>query len=168
VVWVRDLASHVVRQGDITMVLTSALQPDHPVARHAWKHGDGVAVIALEVPDAAAAFAASTERGARAAFAPTEEHDEHGVLRHAAVHIYGDTLLRFVERAGYRGPFAPGFVALEEDVATPDIGLRQIDHIVGNVELGHMNEWVDFFSQALGFSQLVHFDDKTIATEYSA
>jgi 4-hydroxyphenylpyruvate dioxygenase len=165
---VRDLASHVVRQGDISIVLTSALTSEHPVARHAWKHGDGVGVIALEVPDAAAAFEASTSRGAKAALEPTEQHDDFGVLRHAAVHVYGDTLLRFVERADYAGVFAPGFVAVEGESHAPDIGLRQIDHIVGNVELGHMNEWVDFFSRALGFTQLVHFDDKTIATEYSA
>jgi 4-hydroxyphenylpyruvate dioxygenase len=163
----RELASHVLRQGDISLVLTSALQPDHPVARHAWKHGDGVGVIGLEVPDARAAFEASTSRGAVAAVEPIEESDELGVFRHAAVHAYGDTLLRFVERQSYRGAFAPGFTAIESPNGQ-GVGLRQIDHIVGNVELGQMNAWVDFFAKTMGFSQLVHFDDQAIKTEYSA
>ncbi|HVS16677.1 MAG TPA: 4-hydroxyphenylpyruvate dioxygenase [Thermoanaerobaculia bacterium] len=163
----RDTASYVMQQGKIRLVLTAALHPDHPVAHHVLAHGDGVAVIGLTVPDARKAFEESTRRGARPALEPTETNDDDGVLRVSAVHAYGDTLLEFVERGDYRGAFAPGFVRRAE-LNGAGVGLRTIDHVVGNVELGKMNEWVDFFANALGFSQLLHFDDKQIATEYSA
>ncbi len=164
----RDTASYVMEQGDIRFVLTTALSPGHPIARHVLDHGDGVGVIALEVPDAAHAFRESTSRGAVEAIKPTEEHDKNGVLRHAAIHAYGDTLIKFVERGDYVG-FAPGFQACQRArPASRGIGLTTIDHVVGNVELGAMNRWVQFFAETMGFIQLVHFDDKTITTEYSA
>ncbi len=164
----RDLASYVVRQGDIDLVLTTAFDPDHPAARHVARHGDGVCTIALEVPDAAASYREATRRGARGAAAPAEERDQHGVIRTAAVHAYGDTVLEFVERADYGGVFAPGYAARHNGAAQNGVGLRTVDHIVGNVELGKMNEWVEFFAKTLGFSQLVHFDEQAISTEYSA
>ena len=169
----REVASYVLEQGDIRFVLTTALGPDHEIARYVREHGDGVAVIALEVPDAARAFDESTSRGAEAAVGRTELTDEAGVLRYAAVHAYGDTLLKFVEREDYAGLFAPGFRPVAHggsDIGRgdPGFGLRAIDHIVGNVELGAMDRWVRFFAETMGFSQLVHFDDKKISTEYSA
>jgi 4-hydroxyphenylpyruvate dioxygenase len=163
----RDVASYVLQQGNIRLVLSSSLQGDDEISRHVARHGDGVKVIALEVPDAAAAYEAATTRGADGALEPTEGRDDRGVLRASAVRAYGDTWIKFVERGDYAGAFAPGF----EQTDTPNrngVGLHTVDHIVGNVELGRMNQWVDFFAHALGFSQLVHFDDKAISTEYSA
>jgi len=188
----RDAASYLLEQGDIRFILTTALAPEHPIARFVLEHGDAVAVIALGVPDAAQAFEESTRRGATAAVGPTEVTDESGVLRYAAIHGYGDTVIKFVEREDYAGRFAPGFrpsgatLGGSKDPPLPNItrrvgrggssdppahagaGLLAIDHIVGNVELGAMDRWVRFFADTMGFSQLVHFDDKKIATEYSA
>jgi len=165
----RDTASYLMEQGDIRFVLTSALSPSHPVAKHVQRHGDGVGVVALEVPGAAAAFRDTTSRGAAPAMEPAEAGDEHGTLREAAIHLYGDTLLKFVERADYRGGFAPGFHSTGRKASRADgVGLVAVDHIVGNVELGAMDTWVRFFAETMGFTQLVHFDDKTITTEYSA
>jgi 4-hydroxyphenylpyruvate dioxygenase len=156
-------------QGQIRFVLTTALAPDHAVARSAHEHGDGVGVIALEVPDAARAYEETTRRGAKGAIAPNEQADERGVLKASAIRAYGDTLLKFVERGGYGDGFAPGFVSVDGGRPGPEsAGLRSIDHIVGNVALGEMNEWAEFFARTMGFSQLVHFDDEAISTEYSA
>jgi 4-hydroxyphenylpyruvate dioxygenase len=162
----RDTASYVLEQGDIRFVLTSPLGPDHPIAHFINQHGDGVGIIALEVPDAESAFRETTTRGAEAAFALEESRDEKGVFRTAAIHLYGDTLMKFVERDDYAGAFAPGFQPLA-GAATKAV-LKAVDHIVGNVELGAMEKWVRFFADTMGFTQLVHFDDKTITTEYSA
>jgi 4-hydroxyphenylpyruvate dioxygenase len=163
----RDVASYVLEQGNIRFVLTSALGPEHPVASFVHEHGDGVGVIALQVPDAIAAFHETTGRGAQPAMLPEEIHDEKGVLRISAIHAYGDTVIKFVERDDFAGSFAPGFQPLP--VALKNGGsLKAIDHIVGNVELGAMEKWVQFFAETMGFTQLIHFDDKTITTEYSA
>lgn len=171
----RETASYVLEQGNIRLVLTTALGPDHPVARHAHLHGDGVGVIGLEVPDAASAYRESTKRGATGAIAPTQVEDDHGVLRYAAIRAYGDTLIKFVDRSDYQGPFMPGYAARNGAsgngngrVRHKGIGLAAIDHMVGNVELGAMNRWVKFFAETMGFSQLLHFDDRDISTEYSA
>jgi len=164
----RDTCSYLMEQGDIRFVLTSALSPDHPVAHFVLEHGDGVGVIALEVPDAAAAFRETTARGARPALEPTARTDDAGRIVEAAIHIYGDTRIRFVERRGYRG-FWPAFESTGKTPSPADaVGLELVDHIVGNVALGEMNTWVRFFAETMGFSQLAHFDDKTITTEYSA
>ena len=165
----REAASYVLEQGDIRLVLTTALDSSHPIAKHVCEHGDGVGVIALSVPDAAAAFHETTRRGAVAAIEPTEERDEHGTVRYAAIHAYGDTLIKFVDRDDYAGAFGPGFQPRTSTVpAGKPVGLTAIDHIVGNVELGGMDRWVHFFADTMGFTQLVHFDDKAISTEYSA
>ncbi|RPI50537.1 MAG: 4-hydroxyphenylpyruvate dioxygenase, partial [Acidobacteria bacterium] len=163
----RDSASYVLEQGDIRFVFTTPLGPDHAAAAFLQQHGDGVGVIALEVPDAAAAFHETTNRGAEPAMPPAEVRDEKGVLRTAAIHAYGDTLIGFVERDDYAGTFAPGFRPVPGTRATTGV-LKAIDHIVGNVELGEMEKWVRFFAETMGFTQLIHFDDKTISTEYSA
>jgi 4-hydroxyphenylpyruvate dioxygenase len=164
----RDCASYVLEQGEVRLVLTTALGPDHPVARGVQLHGDCVAAIGLEVPDAAQAYRESTRRGAMGAVAPREERDAWGTLRTSAVRGYGDTLIRFVERQDYAGPFAPGFEARRAAEPRPGVGLTAIDHVVGNVELGAMDRWTRFFAETMGFTQLVHFDDKSISTEYSA
>lgn len=166
----RRAASYVMAQGEIRLTLTAALGPDDPIARHVGLHGDGVAVIALRVPDAAAAYRATTARGATGAIAPAEATDDQGVLRFAAIRAYGDTLIKFVDRSDYRGVFAPGYEPRGDNESGPpaSVGLAAIDHLVGNVELGAMNRWVAFFAQTMGFSQLVHFDDADITTEYSA
>jgi 4-hydroxyphenylpyruvate dioxygenase len=164
----RDVVSYALEQGQVRLVLTAALSPDHEVSRFVFEHGDGVGVIALEVPDAAHAFRATTSRGAAAALEPTEEHDQNGTIRAAAIHGYGDTLIKFVERGDYRGRFSPGFEPVQSPVEPSSVGLAAIDHIVGNVELGGMDRWVRFFVETMGFTQLVHFDDKKITTEYSA
>ena len=165
----RDTASYLVEQGDIRLVLTTALSPSHPIARHVCEHGDGVGVIALEVPDAAAAFHETVTRGARPAVAPIDDKDDTGVVRYAAIHSYGETVIKFVERDDYAGTFAPGFQPRPRPAAICyPVGLQCIDHVVGNVELGGMERWVQFFAETMGFTQLVHFDDKAISTEYSA
>ena len=169
----RERASYVMEQGKIRLVLSTALGPDHAIARHVHLHGDGVAVIALTVPDVASAFHETTKRGATGAIAPSQEEDEHGVFRYSAIRTYGDTIIKFIDRSEYVGRFAPGYAAR---VGSPtgngrfasEVGLMHIDHMVGNVELGAMNRWVEFFANTMGFSQLVHFDDEDISTEYSA
>ncbi len=170
----RQSASYVMEQGKIRLVLTSALGPDHSIARHAYLHGDGVAVIAMEVGDAASAYRESTKRGATGAIPPTQVEDEQGVFRYSAIRCYGDTIIKFVDRSDYKGAFAPGYAARNGGNGkngrsrSKGIGLAHIDHMVGNVELGAMNRWVQFFAITMGFSQLLHFDDKDISTEYSA
>ncbi len=170
----RQTTSYVMEQRMIRLVLTAPLSPDHPVARHVHLHGDGVGIIALEVPDAASAYHETTKRGATGAIPPTQEKDEYGVLRYSAIHAYGDTLIKFVDRSEYNGVFAPGFQprnGFGESNSGRDhrgVGLAHVDHMVGNVELGAMNRWVQFFAATMGFSQLIHFDDQDISTEYSA
>jgi len=172
----RECASYVLEQGQIRLVLSSPLGPDQAMARYVHLHGDGVGIIGLEVPDAESAYYETTKRGATGAIAPTETHDEHGTLRFSAIHAYGDTLIKFVDRSGYHGGFAPTYQhnsGLNGNGRTAKgtykgVGLASIDHIVGNVELGAMNRWVQFFASTMGFSQLIHFDDQDISTEYSA
>jgi 4-hydroxyphenylpyruvate dioxygenase len=145
----RQRASYVMEQGKIRLILSTALNPDHPISRHVHLHGDGVAVVALEVPDAASAYQETTKRGATGAIPPTQEEDDHGVLRYSAVRAYGDTLIKFVDRSTYQGTFAPGYTPRSSNGAGSNgrhkgVGLAHIDHMVGNVELGAMNRWVQF------------------------
>lgn len=170
----RQQTSYVMEQGEIRLVLSTALSPDHPISHHVRLHGDGVAVIALSVPDASDAYEQTTRRGATGAIEPSQIDDEHGLLCYSAIRAYGDTLIKFVDRSAYNGPFAPGFTR-KEQMTSPGkngrnrgVGLAHIDHIVGNVELGAMNRWVDFFITTMGFGQIVHFDNDDISTEYSA
>jgi 4-hydroxyphenylpyruvate dioxygenase len=166
---VRDRTSRVLEQGRIRLVLTGALRPDHEIGVHQARHGDGVRAIALAVPDVEAAWAAALARGAAGLEPPREHSDEHGTLRTATIAAYGATLHRFVDRAGYAGPFAPGFAARGDDGADDDgAGLLDIDHIVGNVELGAMDAWVRFYEEVLGMREMLHLTDEAISTEYSA
>lgn len=162
----RRAASYVLQSGNIRFVVSAAYSPSSTIAAHHMVHGDGVKVIALEVDDVAQAWTATTERGAKSAWAPREEQDTSGVLRSAAIHTYGEVLHVFVDRSDYQGVFAPGYRPL--DLPAESAGLAAVDHIVGNVQLGQMNRWVNFYHQVLGFRQLLHFDDKDISTEYSA
>ncbi len=165
----RDRASYVLVQDKIRLVLTTAMQPDHPIAEHVVRHGDGVHDIALWVDDAEAAWRATTSRGARSVREPETISDENGEVRLASIGIYGDTVHTFVERRNYRGIFMPGFLPVEgEDVVSRPVGLKYIDHMVGNVGWGEMNRWVDFYRDVMGFRMFKHFDDKDISTEYSA
>ncbi|MEO7003608.1 MAG: 4-hydroxyphenylpyruvate dioxygenase [Ktedonobacterales bacterium] len=166
----RDRASYVMQQGKIRLVLTTALGPEGPIAEHVKLHGDGVKDIALEVPDAAQAYQAAIQRGARSAMEPTVTEDSFGRVKRAAIYTYGETLHSFIEREDYAGPFLPGYRALEvrPEQRAHEAGLAAIDHVVGNVEIGKMNEWVEFYERVMGFTQIIHFTDEAISTEYSA
>ncbi len=165
-------AGYVVKQGGITFVLVSPLRANHPEVQRLVQHGDGVSDIALQVDDVRQAYNLSVERGAVGVVGPQALTDEHGVYESATIRAYGDTTHTFVNRDRYHGAFAPGFVAIDPTryaAATyHPTGLLGIDHIVGNVEEGKMNEWVSFYQRVLGFEQLVSFDDQDISTEYSA
>jgi 4-hydroxyphenylpyruvate dioxygenase len=169
---VRHEAGYVLRQGDITFVLTSPLSDQHPESQRLIRHGDGVMDIALDVPDVRTTFEAAVARGATPVRPPEALEDEHGVFETATIKAYGDTTHTFVNRDRYRGVFSPGFTPIDPDRYDPatrhPVGLAAIDHIVGNVEEGKMNEWVEFYRKVMGFEQLVSFDDKDISTEYSA
>jgi 4-hydroxyphenylpyruvate dioxygenase len=168
---VRDKASYVLEQGDIRIVVTGALTADSPIAAHVRAHGDGVHDLAWLVDDAAAAFDAAVARGARPVRAPWTEHDDGGILKLATIATYGATQHTFVERARYRtGVLEPGYHTenLPPDPWGPATGLVSVDHVVGNVEQGRLDDWVHFYQAVMGFSQLVHYDDNQIATEYSA
>jgi 4-hydroxyphenylpyruvate dioxygenase len=165
---IRDRASHVLQQGRIRIVLTGALTPDHEIGRHAARHGDGVKVIALSVPDAERAYREAVARGAEGVREPWEASDEHGTVRMATIATYGETLHTFVDRSEYKGPFLPGYTARELASPAGDTGLLTIDHIVGNVELGAMERWVKFYEDVFGMTEMIHFSDDDISTEYSA
>jgi 4-hydroxyphenylpyruvate dioxygenase len=164
----RDRASYTLAQDKIRLVLTTPLHPDHPIADHIQRHGDGVRDIAFWVDDAAEAFEKAVARGAEPVQVPTVLEDAQGRVVLAGIRTYGETIHSLVERKDYRGPFLPGFQPTASRVVVPPIGLRYVDHCVGNVELGQMNRWVAFYRDVLGFTQLVSFDDKDISTEYSA
>ena len=164
----RDRASYVLQQGKVRFVLTTALRNDSEIARHVDKHGDGVRAIALWVDDARASWLETTARGAKSVQEPTIASDEHGTVVTASIAAYGDTVHTFVERTGYTGAFMPGFKAMPEDKVARPVGLKHIDHCVGNVGWNAMNEWVEFYSKVMGFGLYQHFDDADISTEYSA
>lgn len=164
----RRYASYVLEQGKIRLVLSTPYSPHDEMAAHLLLHGDGVKVIAMEVEDVDAAYRETTAHGATGVLTPTETRDEGGLLRTASIQGYGQTLFTFVERHDYAGAFRPGYQALPDDPTARPVGLAAIDHIVGNVELGKMNYWVNWFHKTMGFRQIVHYDDKVIHTEYSA
>ena len=165
---VRDRASYVLQQDKIKFVLTSSLQADSVISDHVKKHGDGVKVLALWVDDAAASFKATTERGAVAVAEPKTYSDDNGEVVMASIQTYGETIHTFVERKNYNGPFLPGFKTIESIIDVRPIGLKYVDHCVGNVGWGEMNKWVKFYEDVMGFKLLITFDDKDISTEYSA
>lgn len=164
----RDRASYVLQQNKIRFVLTTSLQPDSEINSHVKQHGDGVKVLALWVDDAAKSFQETVLRGAEIARSPQTIKDEHGEVVIASIKTYGDTIHTFVERKNYKGAFLPGFRPVKNNLKVTPIGLKHIDHCVGNVELGQMNKWVKFYEDVMGFKLLITFDDKDISTEYSA
>ena len=166
---VRDRASYVLQQDKIRLVLTTPLQPDHAITEHIKLHGDGVHDIALWVDEAGTAYRETTRRGAKGVMEPTTIKDQSGEVRKSAIAIYGDTIHTFVERRNYRGAFMPGYRAVEgPDLVSRPVGLKYIDHMVGNVGWGQMNVWVKFYEDVMGFKMFKHFDDNDISTEYSA
>lgn len=165
---IRDRVSYVLKQEKITLVLTTALRQDSAIAKHVALHGDGVKVLALWVDDAVKSFQETTSRGAEPAMQPQTIKDENGEVVIASIKTYGETLHTFVERRKYNGVFLPGYKPATSSFKSRPIGLKHVDHCVGNVELGKMNYWVDFYEKVMGFKLLVTFDDSDISTEYSA
>ena len=165
---VRDRASYVLEQGEIRLVLSSALRRDHEIGEFVLVHGDGVKDISLRVPDATEAYRQAVQRGARGVLEPTIVEDEHGRVELASIGTYGDVVHTFVNRGAYEGVYLPGYTAQPGGVEESDIGLLALDHIVGNVELGRMDKWVEFYEQVFGMTEMLHFSDEDISTEYSA
>lgn len=165
---IRDRASYVLRQGKIRLVLTSPLGRPSEISEHVSKHGDAVKVLALQVADATQAYRETITRGASSAREPTRIMDEFGEAVISSIKTYGDTIHTFVERKEYNGPFLPGYKVHKSTMKCDPAGLLYVDHCVGNVELGQMNNWIKFYEKVMGFRLLVTFDDKDISTEYSA
>ena len=165
---VRDRASYVLRQGEVTLVVTNSLSADHAISRFASTHGDGVRDIALRVRDAAEAYEVAVERGARSVSEPEWLEDDQGRVQVSSIGTYGEVVHSFIARDDYAGPHLPGYVAADDNGRSGGVGLTVLDHCVGNVELGKMDEWVGFYERVLGFENIIHYDDEQIHTEYSA
>lgn len=164
----KDQVSYVLQQDKIRLVLTSPLTPDSPINDHIVKHGDGVKVVALWVDDATKSWEETTSRGAKSFMKPEKIEDDNGYVIQSAIHTYGETIHYFIERKNYNGPFLPGYRKWGSEYNPEPVGLRYIDHMVGNVGWGEMNKWVEFYARVMGFAQLLSFDDKDISTEYTA
>jgi 4-hydroxyphenylpyruvate dioxygenase len=164
----KDKVSYVVQQGKIRLVLTSPLKSGGDINRHIDAHGDGVKTIALWVDDAAKSYDETTKRGAESYFAPKILRDEQGEVVISGIHTYGETVHVFVERSKYKGVFMPGYRKWDPFYKPKDVGLKFVDHMVGNVGWNEMNKWCAFYAKVMGFAQLVSFDDKDISTEYTA
>jgi 4-hydroxyphenylpyruvate dioxygenase len=164
----KDRVSYVLKQDKIRLVLTTALNSESPIGEHVKKHGDGVKIVALWVEDARSAYEETIKRGAKSYQEPTITSDEHGEVITAGIFTYGETVHLFVERKNYSGEFLPGFVKWESDYNPSPVGLKFIDHMVGNVGWGEMNTWVKWYEDVMGFVNFLSFDDKQIHTEYSA
>jgi len=165
----RDRVSYLLQQGRVRFMVSGALHPDSPIAAHVREHGDGIRDICFLVDDVESAYAAALARGATSARVPAVDTDAAGVIHHAAIRAYGETVHTFLDRSRYAGSFAPQFEP--SDLVRPDgpeVGITRLDHVVANVERGHLDEWVGYYEQVLGFDQLTHFDDEQISTEYSA
>lgn len=164
----RDTVSYVLKQDKIRLVLTSPLNSEQEINKHIVKHGDGVKVVALWVEDARSAYEETTKRGAKSYLEPTVEKDENGEIVKAGIYTYGETVHMFIERKNYNGTFLPGYVKWESDYNPEPVGLKYIDHMVGNVGWNEMNIWVKWYEDVMGFVNFLSFDDKQIHTEYSA
>ena len=165
---VKDRVSYVLVQDKIRLVLTSPLEADGPINEHINKHGDGVKVVALWVDDATKSWEETTKRGGKSYMEPTVHEDQHGKVVLSGIHTYGETVHIFVERGEYDGPFLPGYKKWETDYTPSSLGLKYIDHMVGNVGWNEMNQWCEFYAKVMGFAQLISFDDSDISTEYTA
>lgn len=164
----KDRVSYVLKQDKIRIVLTTALNSKSPIGEHVKKHGDGVKVIALWVDDAKKAYEETIKRGAKSYLKPVKESDEFGEVVKSGIFTYGETVHLFIERKNYKGDFLPGFIKWESDYNPSSVGLKYIDHMVGNVGWGEMNVWVKWYEEVMGFVNFLSFDDKQIHTEYSA
>ncbi len=164
----RDEVSYVLKQDKIRLVLTTPLNSNSPINDHLRKHGDGVKVVALWVEDARSAWEETTKRGAKSFMEPTVERDDKGEVVRAGIYTYGETVHMFVERKNYSGTFLPGYMDWKSDYNPEPVGLKYIDHMVGNVGWGEMNQWVSWYEQVMGFENFLSFDDTQIHTEYSA
>jgi 4-hydroxyphenylpyruvate dioxygenase len=165
---VKDRASYVLKQGKIRFVFTTAIQPDSDIAKHVALHGDGVKVLALWVDDAEKSWLETMARGAKSYAEPFSKSDANGEVKMASIHTYGDTIHTFVDRKNYKGAFLPGYVPAKSNFKSEPVGLEFVDHCVGNVELGKMNDWVKFYEDVMGFKLIITFDDNDISTEYSS
>lgn len=165
---VRDRASYVLQQDKLRFVFTTALQPESEITKHVAQHGDGVKVLALWVDDAEKSWQETTSRGAESAFEPKTINDSNGEVKLAAIKTYGETIHTFVERKNYKGAFLPGYQPAKSNFPVKPVGLKYVDHCVGNVELGKMNHWIKFYEDVMGFKMIITFDDSDISTEYSA
>lgn len=166
---IKDRASYVVRQNNLTFVLTTPLKTGNDMADHIYRHGDGVKILALKVNDARDAWEKTTERGGKSYMEPTILSDDFGQVVLSGIHTYGEMVHLFVERHQYRGPFMPGYKLWKTpDFAPKQTGLLYVDHCVGNVGWNQMNKWVSFYETVMGFKNILTFDDKDISTEYSA
>lgn len=163
-----DRVSFVLKQDKIRLVLTTPLDEGGAINEHINKHGDGVKVIALWVEDATKAFEETTKRGAKPFMQPTREEDKDGFVIRSGIHTYGDTVHIFVERKNYNGVFLPGYRKWESHYNPTDVGLRYIDHMVGNVDWGEMKTWCEFYAKVMGFAQIVSFTDDDISTDFTA
>ncbi|MDP4767597.1 MAG: 4-hydroxyphenylpyruvate dioxygenase [Schleiferiaceae bacterium] len=165
---VTDRTSYVLQQDKIRLVITSSMVENSAINRHLNEHGDGVKIVALWVPDATKAFEETTKRGAKPFQQPQVSEDSNGKVVTSGIYTYGETVHLFVERNDYNGPFLPGYVARSPKYQPESVGLKYIDHMVGNVDWGQMNTWVKFYADVMGFSQIISFDDNDISTEYTA
>lgn len=164
----KEYSSYVLKQDKIRLVLTTPLNSKSPINQHLTKHGDGVKVIALWVEDATKSWKETTNRGAKSFMEPIIEKDEYGEVVRSGIHTYGETVHIFVERKNYNGSFLPGYQKWESDYNPTSVGLKFIDHMVGNVGWGEMNQWVKWYEEVMGFVNFLSFDDKQIHTQYSA
>ena len=165
---VKGKSSYVLEQGKVRLVLTTSLHSDSEIAEHVKLHGDGVKNLCLWVDDATKAYRETTERGAEGVIEPHTVKDEHGEVVISGIKTYGDTVHKFIERKNYNGLFLPGFAQPDNSLDVEAVGFKYVDHCVGNVELGKMDHWVEFYEKVMGFSLLLTFDDKDISTEYTA
>jgi 4-hydroxyphenylpyruvate dioxygenase len=163
-----DRVSYVLKQEKIRLVLTTPLNEDGPINEHINKHGDGVKVVALWVEDATKAWQETTKRGAKSFMEPTTEKDAHGSVVRSGIHTYGETVHIFVERKNYDGVFLPGYKKWESHYNPEPVGIKFIDHMVGNVDWNEMNQWCQFYAKVMGFAQIISFDDNDISTDFTA
>jgi len=164
----KDRVSYVLKQGKIKLVLTTPLNKDGAINEHINKHGDGVKIIALWVNDATKSFQETTKRGAKPFMEPTLEEDAYGHVIRSGIYTYGEVVHVFVERKNYTGPFLPGYKKWESHYNPETVGLKFIDHMVGNVGWGDMNTWCKFYAEVMGFAQIISFTDNDISTNYTA
>ncbi len=168
----RDRKSYVLESGAVRFVIEGGVDPESEVIRHHAQHGDGIVDIALEVPDVDRCIAHAASQAATVLEEPHDVTDEHGTVRRAAIATYGETRHTLIDRSRYDGPYLPGYVSRRSTLVRPEGAPKRLfqalDHVVGNVELGRMDDWVDFYHRVMGFANMAEFIGDDIATDYSA